>query len=116
MAGSDESTPGAPIKHSFQSFNVDAVRALMPRRPIVTKRGVPVEFELNHITLKNLTPAQLNVACEAVENRPEFSQLTIIPPDAGDTWFHVEVEGEGLVTIDLPALKKALIEALEAML
>jgi hypothetical protein len=54
-------------------------------------------------------------ACDIIENRPAWSKITIIPPVEGTSRFEVTVN-EDKVSIDLPALKRELVEALEAMI
>jgi hypothetical protein len=100
-------------RSTFKSFNGDAVRALMPRRPILLNADVSLTFELESVDIAACTLPVVSKACDAVENKPEWSKLTIIPPVEGTTRFEVVVDEDG-VSIDLPALKQALVEALEA--
>jgi hypothetical protein len=85
----------------------------MPRRPILLNTGVSLTFELVSVDIAACTLHMVSEACDIIENRPAFTHLTILPPVEGTTRFEVVVDEDG-ISIDLPALKKALVEALEA--
>lgn len=76
--------------------------------------GGAITFELQHVTLKAFTPRQLNDACDAIENANGFYKFTLLPPTKGETRFELHA-GEDGVEIDLPGLKKRLVETLEMM-
>jgi hypothetical protein len=113
VIGDFEKRAAPLVKHSFKSFNGDAVRALMPRRPILLNKDVSLTFELESVEIAACTLGIVSRACDLVENQPAFTHLTILPPVEGTTRFEVVVDEDG-VSIDLPALKQALVEALEA--
>ena len=109
-----------PVKQSFNGerprrpISLDEQVLARPRRPILLNHDVSLTFELVSVELAACTLGIVSRACDAVENRPEFSKLTILPPVEGTSRFEV-IPCEDGVLVDLPALKRALVEALEAM-